>query len=330
MREKVTRSFYLKKVLITMAKTSGEKVKTLTEYLKMVFEAYPKADSRKYKLDADSERYRVMNDWRFLGAAKDVCAASVFAFTMNANQNAVELSSELASFPISQLAPTRDKKKHQEFVEGLVWFAALDNYIAIMTNQTVSFSALEEYLQWIIGRVCGELVTVSLVEPKRIDLRECDMSQAKRIVISNSIDVTPIERHSDAKKQAFHASGRGWNVLKAIYKALGKHPPRLPLNNENALAQIDVDVIVSARRFKSGTGRLPDAVERLADSFKDVQNPPIAIEFSDGRKVSLEEYRVKKTFQIESDNKIPRVASVCTLLDAWLRTQVGIINSATV
>lgn len=330
MSEKVTRSFYLKKAVITKAKSSGEPVKTLKEYLEMVFATYPKADSRKYQLDADSERYRVMNDWKFLGAAKDVCAASVFAFTMNANQNAVELSSDLESFPISQLAPIRDKKKHQEFVEGLVWFAALDNYMAIMTNQAVSFSALEEYLQWIIGRVCGESVAVSLAEPKRIDFRECDMSQAKRIVISNSIDVKPAERQADTKKQAYHASGRGWNVLKAIYKALGKNPPRLPLHNENALAQIDVDVIISARRFKSGTGRLPDAVERLADSFKDVPNPPIAIEFTDGRKVSLEEYRVKKTFQIESDNKIPKVTSVCALLNEWLRTQVGLINSATV
>ncbi len=330
MSEKVTRSFYLKKAVITKAKSSGEPVKTLKEYLDMVFAKYPKAASRKYQLDADSDRYRVMNDWKFLGTEKDVCAASVFAFTMNANQNAVEISSDLESFPISQLAPIRDKKRHQEFVEGLVWFAALGNYVAVMTNQAVSFTALEEYLQWIIGRVCGELVAVALVEPKRIGLRECDMSQAKRIVISSGIDVTPTERQSDVKKQAFHASGRGWNILKAIYGAFGKRPPRFPLDNENALAQIDVDVVISARRFKSGTGRLPDAVERLADSFKDIPDPPIAIEFADGRKVSLEEYRVKKTFQIESDNKIPNAASVCALLNEWLRTQVGIINSATV
>lgn len=331
MSEKVTRSFYLKKAVITVADSSGQQPKTLKEYLKMVFDTYPKADSRKYRLDEDSERFRVMNDWKFLGSRKDVCAASVFAFTMYANQNAVELlSPDSNSFPITQLAPIRDEKSHQEFVEGLVWFAALGNYVAVMTNQAVTFSALEEYLSWIIGRACGCTVLVSLDEPKRLTLRECEMSQARRIVISNNIDVTPTERKLEDGKPTYHASGRGWNVLKAVYRALGKLPPRLPLDNENSLAQIDVDVIISARRFKSGTGRLSDAVERFANSFKDVENPPVAIEFSDGRKVSIDEYRVKKTFQIEAENKIPKAASVCALLDDWLRTQVGIINTATV
>lgn len=330
MSEKVSRSFYLKKAVITKAVNSGENTKTLKEYLEDVFQKYPKADERRYKLDSNSERFRVMNDWIFLGQTKDVCAASIFAFTLNANQNAVTLKRDEKSYPIAVLAPKRNSKLHQEFVEGLVWFAALDNYVAIMTNQMVSFSMLQEYLSWIIRRTCGETVSISLAEPRHVNLSNCDMANASKIIISNNIEVEASHSHSasDARRTTFQASGRGWNVLKAIYKAFDKKPPKLPLMNENALDQIDVDVIIRARRFKSGTGRLGDAIERLANSFKDVPNPPIGIEFSDGRKISLEEYRVKKTFQIDAVNKIPVPECVCKLLDEWLRTQVGLIESA--
>lgn len=330
MSEKVSRSFYLKKAIITKVVNNGEEPKTLYEYLKMVFERFSKADERKYKIDESSDHFRVMNDWVFLGAQKDVCAASIFAFTLNANQNAVTLTANEKSFPIAMLAPQRDDSLHQEFVEGLVWFAVHENYMAVMTNQMVSFSMLQEYLSWIVTRACRETVSISLAEPRHVNLSNCDMANASKIIISNNIEVEASHSHSasDARRTTFQASGRGWNVLKAIYKAFDKKPPKLPLMNENALDQIDVDVIIRARRFKSGTGRLGDAIERLANSFKDVPNPPIGIEFSDGRKISLEEYRVKKTFQIDAVNKIPVPECVCKLLDEWLRTQVGLIESA--
>ena len=104
----------------------------------------------------------------------------------------------------------------------------------------------------------------------------------------------------------------------------------MPIESENALDLIDVDVVISAHRAKSEPGRMADAIERMANTFKDVPNAPVRVKFSDGREVSLDEYRVKKTFQIEADNKIPRAASVCALLDSWLRAQVGAINSASV
>lgn len=53
------------------------------------------------------------------------------------------------------------------------------------------------------------------------------------------------------------------------------------------------------------------------------------IEFSDGRRLSLSEYRIKKAFQVESRNKIPIVEDVCTILVSWLRQQIGLQNLAT-
>ena len=73
----------------------------------------------------------------------------------------------------------------------------------------------------------------------------------------------------------------------------------------------------------------PRSPGQFANAFKDVENPPVDIEFSDGRRLSLSEYRIKKAFQVESRNKIPIVEDVCTILVSWLRQQIGLQNLAT-
>lgn len=329
MVSKVSRSCYLKKVVITRTSNSNTPRKTLCEYLKDVFTRFHKANDRKLQLKEDEERYRVMNDWKFLGEEEDVCAASIFAFTYNANQNAAVLSSNDDSFPIEVLAPRRDPEHHQEFVEGLAWFATSKDHIAIMAAQTVSFTAIEEYLGWIIGRLLGETVSVAFVEPQHISLQNCTMDNVRRIKLRSGIDVKE-SFGSDRSRRSFKASGRGWDVIKAVFGAFNKRPPRLPLASEDALDQIDIDVILSAHRTQSKPGRLNDALDRFADSFKDIEDPPVDIEFKDGRIVSLTEYRVKKIFQVEAENSIMKPDAVCEILHQWLISHLANINLATV
>ena len=329
--ERITRSCYLKKVVITRPSNDNAPRITLCEYLKAVFLRFPKANDRKRQLDEDKERYRVMNDWKFLGENEEVCAASIFAFTLNANQNAAVLSSNDASFPIEVLAPRRDPDHHQEFVEGLAWFATTGNYIAVMAAQTVSFSVIEEYLSWIIGQFLNETVTVTLTEPQHVSMRNCNMDNVKRISLRSGIDV---KEHSSGDggrmRRSFKASGRGWDVLKAVFGAFNKHPPIFQLNAEDALEQVDIDVIISTHRTQAKPGRVNDALNRVADAFKEIDNPPVDIEFKDGRKISLTEYRVKKTFQVESVNKIMKPESVCEILYSWMKSQIASINMAAI
>lgn len=327
MPEKVSRSCYLKKVVITRLSNPGATSKSLCEYLKTVFTQYPKANDRKLQLSEDKDRYRVMNDWKFLGEQQDMCAASIFAFTLNANQNAAVLSSDDASFPIEVLAPRRDPDHHQEFVEGLAWFATTMDYIAIMAAQTVSFTAIEEYLSWIIGDLLNETVIISFTEPQHISLQNCTMDNVSRISLRSGIDVKE-SFGQNRSRRSFKASGRGWKILEAVFDAFNKRPPRLPLAAEDALEQVDIDVIISTHRTQAKPGRLNDALNRVADAFKDLDDPPVDIEFKDGRKISLTEYRVKKTFQIESENKIMKPEAVCDILYSWLKSQIATLNLA--
>lgn len=329
MSEKISRVCYLKKVVITRASSGCGNRQTLCELLQEVFTRFPLANERKRKLTEDDDKYRVMNDWRFVGTNHEVCAASIFAFTMNANHNAAVLNSNEASFPIEVLAPNRDPLHHQEFVEGLAWFATTRDHIAIMAAQAVSFTAIEEYLSWIIERLLNETVRVSFVEPQHVNIRDCTMDNVKRISLRSGIDVKEsISGNVAHRSRSYKASGRGWDVVKAVFGAFNKEPPMLPLSGEDALDQIDVDVIISAHRTQSRPGRLNDALNRFADSFKDIDDPPVDIEFKDGRRISLTGYRVKKIFQVESENKIMKPDVVCDILCRWLKSQIAAISQA--
>ena len=326
-KETITRTFAFKRAEIT-----GDSGHTLYELIRNALEVLPLADDRKMEIEENSERYRVLNDWRFIGAHYDVCLASIFGFTLNANENAVVLKRNQKSFPVEVLAPKRDAKHHQEFVEGLVWIGVKDDYLAIMTSQSVSFSMLEGYLSDLFSRTLEKTVNVNFVDPTIPRYSDCDMSTVKKLTISNNIDVRESSgsAQTNSIRRHFVPEGGGWQIVKALCNALGVRPPRMILNNEHALDQIDVDVIISTRRPSIEDGNQADALARVADVFKDVDNPPITVEFKDGRKLSLTDYRIMKKFTIPSENKIPKVAEVCEALNKWLLEQIRILSLARV
>lgn len=325
MKDKVNKTFVLKKAVVT-----GD-ANTLFNLIKKASEKYRLAHQRQMEPETGTDRIRLLNEFRFLGANNEVCVASFFSFTMNENKNAVVLKNDLESFPIEVLAPKRNAKHHQEFIAGLAWIAVMGNYIAVMTSQTFTFTALEDYFTWLFSRACNKTVSVQFCDPRLPKFRDCDMSSVKRLEISNSIEVREktTRTTSDSIRRHFVPEGRGWDVLKAIYNAMGKRPPAMGATNEHAFDKIDVDVIISARRPTIADGNQADALERIANAFKDVENPPIKAVFKDGRKLSLSDYRVTRQFSIASENKIPIAKDVCDLLDAWLREQIQNIETAT-
>ena len=328
MSERVNKTFILKRVNI-ISNSSGH---SFFELLKNALLVWPKASQRRYEVERDSDRFRVFNDYVLTGENHDVIVGSIFAFTMNANQNAVVLNEDLDTYPIEVLAPSRDEGHHQEFLDGLIWFAAMSNQIAIMTNPSVSLSLLEEYFSWMFSKTRNETVQVAFIDPPTKRFRECDMSTARKIVISSGVDVTARDSTTvnGVTRRRFVLGGRGWDVVKSVFKSLGETPPKLSVSGEHALDKLNVSVVISSGRVKAGTGEQADAVPQIANAFKDIENPPVKIEFANGQTVSLKEFRVSKKQSIQSRNKIPDPEETCRLLDAWLREQVASMNLATV
>lgn len=326
MKEKITRTFVLKKAHVT-----GDH-RTLYDLIQIATEKCPKAHERQMEPEKGAERNRLLNEWRFLGDSGEVCVASFFSFTMNENKNAVVLKDDLQSFPIEVLAPQRSSSHHQEFVAGLAWIAVKDNYIAVMTSQSFSFSFLEEYFAWLFRKALGKTVGIQLCDPHQPKFRDCDMSSVKRLEISNEIAVKTdeVKTRRDTIRRRLLPDGRGWDILKTLYKALGQKPPSMGATNEHAFDKIDVDVIITARRTTIADGNQADALERIANAFKDVENPPIKAVFKDGRVLSLSDYRVSKQFSIAAENKIPVATDVCEQLDYWLCEQIQNIEMAVV
>lgn len=327
MSETVSKTFVFKKAVIT-----GDS-QNLYDFIKTATTRLNKAQQRQMETEAGADHRRLLNDWVFLGETKDVCAASFFSFTLNENKNAVVLTGDEKSFPIETLAPSRDSAHHQEFISGLVWIAVKENYIAVMTSQTFTFTALEDYFTWLFSQSLGKTITVQLNDPRSPKFSECDMSSVKRLQISNGLETkihTTTSNNRAVRHQHFSPAGRGWDILKTLYKALGTNPPSMGATNEHAFDNVDIDVIISVRRPTIADGNQPDALERIANAFKDIENPPIKAVFKDGRTISLADYRVSKQFRIPSNNKIPIATEVCNMLNFWLRKQIQNIELANV
>lgn len=319
--EKLPKSFHLKQVVITPAQTADFKSLIVGAWNKLT-----EARSRSHKVSADSEQYRVMNHLEELGLGNKVAAASVFAFTMNANQNAVELQQKVRSFNVSVLAPPRDDKKRLEFIEGLIYLATKKNYIAIMANRAISFKTLEEYLSWLLSKSTGQTLAVSLIDPPKPDLKDYDMNNVTSIVFNGHV-MTEQRRDSGGARTKVQSFGVAREAIDGLFKSLGGTPPVLPAEKAGDLDMLEVSVSVTVKR-RGDYHNAGLAARKIAESMRDLEKtPPVSFGFGDGRKLDVANFRVHCSLRVPCENDIPNAYESMKLLHEWLNQQVTNIEN---
>ena len=320
MSEKVSRTLTLK-----VARCTPDVGRSLSDLLIEAYRAAPYAADRQMELGENTGRYRVLN---VMNCRRNVCVGVICGYTRDANQNAVDIAANNRSYPISVLAPQRDAQRHLEFVEGLVYIAVLDNYVALMTQQSITHGMIEEFLAWFINRHTAQDVVIALDDPQRPDLRNYDMSNAKSLVFRNDVSVSPSQYRGSVRSRA---TGAGWSVIETVMRALGREPPDFgELRTEHDLDQLSVEVSISAKRLRSGSPSRHDAMETIANALRDVENPPVTFLFKDGTRITLSEYRVAKRVELPSINKIPDSNAARIEIDKWIREQVRALSRADV
>lgn len=320
MSEKVSRTLTLK-----VARCTPDVGRSLSDLLIEAYRAAPYAADRQMELGENTGRYRVLN---VMNCRRNVCVGVICGYTRDANQNAVDIAANNRSYPISVLAPQRDAQRHLEFVEGLVYIAVLDNYVALMTQQSITHGMIEEFLAWFINRHTAQDVVIALDDPQRPDLRNYDMSNAKSLVFRNDVSVSPSQYRGSV---SYRATGAGWSVIETVMRALGREPPDFgELRTEHDLDQLSVEVRISAKRLRSGSPSRHDAMETIANALRDVENPPVTFLFKDGTRITLSEYRVAKRVELPSINKIPDSNAARIEIDKWIREQVRALSRADV
>lgn len=318
MSEKVSRTLTLK-----VATCTPDDGRTLADLLMEAYRAAPYASDRQMELGENTGRYRVLN---VLKRRQNVCVGVICGYTRDANQNAVDIAANNRSYPIAVLAPQRDSQRHLEFVEGLVYIAVLDNYVALMTQQSITQGMIEEFLTWFINGHTDLNVVITLNDPQRPDLRNYDMSKAKSLVFRNDVNVSPAQRGGGV---SYRASGTGWSVIETVMRALGREPPDFGgLRGEHDLDQLSVEVSISAKRIRTDSNSRQDAMETIANALRDVENPPVTFLFKDGTRITLSEYRVSKRVELRSVNKIPDSEEARITIDYWIREQVRTLSRA--
>lgn len=319
--EKLAKTFHLKQVVITP--------KMPSDFKTLLFSAWntlTDASDRAHKIATDSEHYRVLNDLIEMGIDKSVVSAPVFAFTLNANQNAVTIQKKVRSFDVSVLAPQRDSKKHQEFVEGLVYVAVKTNFIAIMANKAISFKTLEDYFSWLLTASTGKTVAVSFQDPPKPELKKYNMDDIKSVIFDGRV-MTEEHRSQSGARMKVRTIGVAAQAIKDLIKALGANPIEFAPEKVGDFDNLEVSVVM--RFIKRGNYHNASlAVQKIAETFRDLEPPPpVSFEFGDGRKLDVSSFRVSAVNSVPCENNIPVSYEVTKMLFQWLQKQVINIES---
>lgn len=295
-----------------------------------------KAANRRLELDDEPRRWRLLNDFFPPAGEYKTARGSVFAFTENQNLNGVVLSPDADSYPITTLSPPQSGNDRTEFVEGLTWFSAYENYVAFFTDKGVSASTLETYFSWLFTAAArasssdAKAVEVSFRDPPKPEFAAYDMTDVSSLVFRGAMESSVEIPHGKGGKPmsaVVKPHGKSFEMLKSLMKSFGVSPPRVfGSNDPDQLANIHVELKISCVRPKSG-GPAVAMLKETAERIRDAGAGSVAFRFADGRVLTADELAISAQMSISAQNGLPNTFEAVRKLDKWLMNQVELILS---
>ncbi len=320
MSQKQQKTFHLKVAHITPPQEEN-----FTTLVNGAWQKLTTAKQRSYRVNKDSDQYKVLNDLKDMDISdkSKVISCPLFAFTLDANQNAAEISSDAKTYPITVLAPQRDAAKRLEFIEGLVWMCATKNYVAFMANKMITHNVLEEYFSWLFSKLTGKTIAVTFSDPNKPKLKNYNMTNVTRLTLAPPINLEGSNNKpkNDEEKHCFKFGKRTYDMVQTLLAACGAQMPDLSADGPNDFAQLDLSVILRVIR-RNDYANSAAVVRKIAEAFRDVENPPVKFKFADGRTLDLKELRISRVMSISCINGIPDVKETQQALYRWLMEQI--------
>src|SRR5690606_4962649 len=135
-------------------------------------------------IDAAADACRVINQPRQMGAA--LCG-TLLTFERGSHQLVVEDNPDAASLVMAALQPPKMNGTQQQFVPGVLFFALIDNHVALVQSASLRASGLEQHLAWLLRDQCraiGPDAGIDLAdEPKKATKERIRTSHVKAVSI---------------------------------------------------------------------------------------------------------------------------------------------------
>lgn len=301
---------------------------TFSDAIANAFSVIDKAHERRFAIDKESKRYRILNDcYPPVGNARS-CRGSIFAFTEDQDLNGVVLDPNARSYSMKTLRPPRTKEARTEFVEGLTWFAVHENTIAFFTDRAVSTEILEEYFSWFLTSAYRKSRNDSSVHfqvlfrnPPNPDLSNYDMTGVSGLVYVDSFRPeagASGRAQSEEQGFVFGSSGRKWRFSDMFGASV---PEMATVNDIFQREDLKIELKIS-RSGRSLGERQGFILQRIAESLRNTASGNISFRFSDGRVLNAASLEHSTVMSFSSENGIPETATVVRRLDEWLMKRI--------
>jgi hypothetical protein len=283
-----------------------------------------KAVQREQPIGIDEDERRVMYHFKH-GSAGEPFFGTVCTFTRETNMNIVSLDPNARFYVLSEVAPPKGagEERKTEFLNGLMYFCVKGHRVALSGSQQMRAESFEEYLAWLLrkAKVLTDSALVQLCDPVVPVLRKYPMKDVKEVEIRSSMHASPARTPTADAHGKFKPSGKSWQGLSNLLEDIGADPPAI-LSEDPAMIE-NMDVLMRLRwRYRGKGTTAAKTVQAIADSLRNVDDPPVIFRFSDGRQLSAKKFKVARNVSVLCHTGIPDQQDMYNRLDTWLDEQV--------
>jgi len=319
-----TRKVYYRRSQLQPANTQ-----TLQQLLAAALGDRKRIKDRLETIDAAADACRVINQPRQMGAA--LCG-TLLTFERGSHQLVVEDNPDAASLVMAALQPPKMNGTQQQFVPGVLFFALIDNHVALVQSASLRASGLEQHLAWLLRDQCraiGPDAGIALVdEPKKATKERIRKSHVKAVSIGRPfMNQAPHTAPDGSTVQL--AAGQARNVAKlapdptvlSLIKGFMGDDSYAKLDIEDAVFDGNLEVWLEIRYPKRSRAQPGDTVrlmDNLGIALRDQEENTVALQLADGTTVSGNDLKISSTIPLRSVDGVPNIDAFYADMTTWL------------
>jgi hypothetical protein len=270
--------------------------------------------ARREQLTATGSYYRLLLTHR---KHKGLLCGVLATYERGSAQLTVAENDNAKTLAIERVLPPEDASgQRKQFLEGVCYFGILDNHVVLCQSQAVRARAIEEHLNWLVGRAELWQDDSSVALSDHVSKVTVDRIRAKGVrqirIGAPLFAATASTLGVKTKTEVFTVRSAAVDALKAL---LGNHGDRLQF--KDALdGHIDVELRIS---FKRRTGEQAQRLlQNIALAARNVDDEDLSIQLSDGDTVKGKELKHSKVITIDAYDRIPNETTLFDEMHSWL------------
>lgn len=231
-----------------------------------------------------------------------------------------------ARFDLDAIAPPKGKPdERREFLEGVAYFAVLDDHVLLCQSKAVGSRELERYLNWILWEATSVLPSPTAIvlgeQPSKRIVDKLNNNPIKSVKFGTPMEYEQIARRETSNRITevhFSPKGLGASVLEALFSnsIFEKASFSEAITNDN----IEVEVTVRFKHRQQISESGDTMLRSIAKAARHMDSNDYEIELHHGGTIKGDELRVHTSMDIStSETGLLLEDDLYQLMANWLK-----------